>query len=99
MTARKRSPNPPLVIFANPRGTRWQKIGTDVQAIAYIHAKDGRPYVHGFGGCDPSEAELQAGRLNLDHLAERTGVEAFYSADKKTVMLRHKDGKPLIGMF
>ncbi len=97
MTSTKK--NPPLVIFANPGSTRWKKIGTDVQAIAYIHARDGRPYVHGFGGVDPTEAELKAGRLNLDRLSDTTGVEAFYSADKKTVMLRHKDGKPLIGLY
>jgi hypothetical protein len=92
--------NPALAIFANPgRSRRWQRIGTDVQAIAYIHAKDGQPYVHAFGGVEPTAAELRAGRLDLDRLATETGVEMLFSPDHRTVMIRHRDGLPLIRMF
>lgn len=87
--------NPPLVIM-NPR---WRKIASHVQAIIYRHATDRREYVHGFGGRDPSEAELRGGRLDLGALAGTTGVEAFWSPDKRQVLLRHKDGKPLVGLF
>lgn len=79
----------------NPGG---RKIARHVQAIAYIHAKDGDAYVHGFGNHDPSEADLKRGWLNLAELKTVTNVEAFYH-DDGTVTLRHKDGKKLVELF
>lgn len=93
---RKARTNPGiLTVFGNP----GRKIASDVQAIVYIHAQDKQPYVHGFGGRDPSQAELDDGMLDIAAMPTRTGVEAFWSADRKTVTLRHRDGKPLIGLF
>lgn len=91
--------NPPLVVFNPPRRAGWKKIAAHVQAIIYRHADDQRDYVHGFGGRDPSQAELASGQLDLGALAGTTGVEAFWSPDKKEILLKHKSGKPLIGLF
>lgn len=88
--------NPLLTIVGNPT---WKKIGRHVQAIVYINDHDGGEYVHGFANHDPNEADLKRGILNLSDLATRTDVEAFYSSDGKTVMLRHKHGKKLTGLF
>ena len=91
--------NPPLVIFGNPGGKGWTKIATNVQAICYQHAKDGQDYVHGFGNHDPSEDDLNEGWLDLRALKARTGVQAYWSPDKKQVLLQRADGKPIIGLF
>lgn len=89
---------PVLAVFGNPpKG--WTKIAKHVQAIVYIHAQDRRPYVHGFGNHDPSQEELDSGKLDIADMPERTRVEAFWSPDKKQVLLQHADGKPLIGLF
>jgi hypothetical protein len=87
--------NPALVVF-NPR---WHKIASHVQAICYVHAKDGQCYVHGFGNHDPSEAELRKGVLNMNNLKMHTDVEAFFNDDMTEVRIRHKSGKPLTDLF
>lgn len=89
----------PLVVFnprKNPRDGK--KIALHVQAIAYIHAKDGDAYVHGFGNHDPDEQDLKDGWLNLADLKTVTHVEAFYNEDG-SVTLRHAHGKKLVGLF
>lgn len=87
------------MIFGNPGGKGWKKIASDVQAICYIHADDGDAFVHGFGGKDPDEAELEEGWLDLAALKKRTGVQAYWSPDKKQVVLQRADGRPIIGLF
>lgn len=92
--------NPPLVVFmgANPpRG--WKRIASDVQAICYVHAKDGKCYVHGFGNHDPSDEELQSGQLDMTALKMRTDVEAYWSPDGSQVLLRQKQGKKIVKLF
>lgn len=90
--------NPVLAIFGNPpKG--WKKIASNVQAIVYIHAKDRRPYVHAFGGHEPTQEELDSGNLDIGAMPERTKVEAYYSPDGKSVLLRHADGKTLVGLY
>ena len=101
MAARRH--NPPLVTFlgalaGNPPKT-WRKIAAHVQAICYVHAQDGKCYVHGFGNHDPSTEELKSGKLDMAALKTRTDVEAFWSPDKSQVLLKQKHGEPLVGLF
>jgi hypothetical protein len=81
----------------NPPGRRV-KIASHVQAIAYVHAKDGDKYVHGFGDADLDESELKRGVLNLDDLNDRTHVEAYGNADG-TVTLCPTSAHALVGFF
>lgn len=88
--------NPSLRGGAPMRGR--VKIGSHVQAIAYIHAKDGDAYVHGFGNRDPSEADLKRGILRLDRLKDVTNVEMYGNPDG-TVTLVGTKGQPLAALF
>lgn len=97
--------NPALAIIGNPRHRRNPdrvskriKIGTHVQAIAYIHAKDGGAYVHGFGNCDPDERDLKRGILNLNELKTITNVEMYGNPDG-TITLVGTKGQPLAALF
>jgi hypothetical protein len=83
-------------VHKNPRGR--VKVASHVQAIAYVHAKDGDKYVHGFGDADLNESELKRGVLKLDSLKDRTHVEAYGNADG-TVTLCPTRGQALVGFF
>ena len=86
-------------VHLNPsRVKRRVKIGRHVQAIAYIHEKDGGAYVHGFGNCDPSEKDLKRGVLDLNALKTVTHVEMFGEPDG-TVTLVGTKGQPLAALF
>jgi hypothetical protein len=73
-------------------------ISRHVQAIAYVHAKDGGQYVHGFGNVDPSEADLKKGWLNLNQLKMSTHVELIAHPDG-TASLIGTRGQPLAALF
>ncbi len=83
-------------VHKNPGG---QKLGAHVQAILYVHAKDKRCYVHGFGDHDPSDEELESGMLDMGALKTNTGVEMFFNPAHTQLTIRHKDGKKLVGLF
>lgn len=69
-----------------------------VQAVVYVHAKDGGRYVHGFGNVDPNERDLARGVLKLDQLADKTHVEMVGHPDG-TVTLQGTRGQPLAALF
>lgn len=69
-----------------------------VQAIAYVHKKDGGRYVHGFGDADPNEADLKEGWLNLNQLKERTNIDMIAHRDG-TISLVGTKGQPLAALF
>ena len=86
-------------VHLNPsRVKRRVKIASHVQAVAYIHEKDGGAYVHGFGNCDPPEKDLQRGILDLNALKTVTHVEMFGEPDG-TVTLVGTKGQPLAALF
>jgi hypothetical protein len=86
-------------VHTNPDPVRRRvKIGRHVQAIAYIHEKDGGAYVHGFGNCDPDERDLKRGILNLKELKTVTDV-AMYGNPDGTVTLVGTKGQPLAALF
>lgn len=70
-----------------------------VQAIAYIHARDGKPYVHGFGDAELSERDLKRGWLNLSELKTRTDVEMVYDPETETITIRGTRGQSLAALF
>lgn len=86
-------------IHANPgRLQNNTLISKHVQAIAYVHAKDGGRYVHGFGNVDPDEKDLQRGMLNLNALQDRTQVEMIGHPDG-SITLAGTRGQPLAALF
>jgi hypothetical protein len=101
--------NPPLVMFLNPRTkrgarrnpdtiTRRTKMSGHVQAIAYVHAKDGEQYVHGFDDAELNERDLQQGVLNLGDLHDTTNVEMWANPDG-TITLVGTHGQSLAALF
>lgn len=99
--------NPALVVFnprrrthANPkRITKPTQMSRNVQAIAYVHTKDGQPYVHGFGDADLSEAKLKRGVLDLTELKMHTDVEMIYDPTDETILIRGLRGQSLAALF
>lgn len=86
-------------VHVNPAKITGDKVMSHhVQAIAYVHKKDGGRYVHGFGNCDPNEKDLAEGWLNLNALKERTNVEMIAHRDG-TVSLVGTKGQPLAALF
>lgn len=86
-------------VHTNPkRVAKRIKIGDHVQAIAYVHTKDGGRYVHGFGNCDPDEGDLKRGILKLDELKTVTNV-AMYGEPDGSITLVGTKGQPLAALF
>ena len=100
--------NPPLVMFLNPRSrgarknpaaiSKRTKIAAHVQAIAYVHAKDGQQYVHGFGDAELNERDLRQGVLNLGDLHEVTDVVMYANPDG-TITIEGTHGQSLAALF
>lgn len=86
-------------VHVNPSRLKGRtRIASHVQAVAYIHAKDGGAYVHGFGNCDPDETDLQRGILKLNALKTVTNV-AMYGEPDGSVTLVGTKGQPLAALF
>lgn len=86
-------------VHVNPAKVKGDTVMSHhVQAIAYVHAKDGGRYVHGFGNCDPDEKELAHGILNLNALKEHTHVDMIAHRDG-TISLVGTKGQPLAALF
>lgn len=83
-------------VHQNPRGL---ELSRNVQAIVYIHTKDGERYVHGFGNAELDLKDRRDGTLEIRGLQEQTGVQMVGSADKRTVTLRGVDGQTLWDLF
>lgn len=80
-------------IHTNPRARRT-KIGSNVQAVVYIHATDHQPYVHGFGNAELNEDALQFGVLNMADLKAKTAV-CLYGNANGTITLEGARGQRL----
>lgn len=69
-----------------------------VQAIAYIHKRDGKPYIHGFGNAELNEQHLQDGWLDLSELKTKTDVAMTLNPDG-TITIRGTRGQSLAALF
>jgi hypothetical protein len=82
--------NPLLAVVGNPRRRRRNPpsavMSHDVLAIAYIHAKDGLEYVHGFGNADIKLSNGPGGEMRVRGLKRETGVK-MVSQDDGSVLL------------
>ena len=88
--------NPSLVTFA--AGNPSVVMSDHVQAIMYRHKKDGEFYIHTFGGRDIPIREHRGRQcIYFDELPAKTGVEM--RSDKRVVVFRRPDGKPLADDF
>lgn len=86
-------------VHVNPAKVKGDTIMSHhVQAIAYVHAKDGGRYVHGFGDADPDEKDLKRGILNLDALKTKTNIDMVAHRDG-TISLVGTKGQPLAALF
>lgn len=79
--------------------TRRTLMSRHVQAIAYIHVRDGQPYVHGFDDADISERNLKKGWLDLKELHDETNVEMHYDPRTETITIRGTNGQSLAALF
>jgi hypothetical protein len=84
-------------VHTNPR-VREPLISEHVQAIAYVHKKDGECYVHGFGDAKLNDRELDRGVLRLGDLKSKTGVRLSGHADG-TLSLAGARGQSLSDLF
>lgn len=84
-------------IHTNPGGKKRTKIGKHVQAIIYIHAKDNKPYVHGFGNADIDLDTHGAGNVTIDGLHDNTQV-CMYGEPDGTVTIEGERGQQLWSM-
>lgn len=81
----------PLMIFGNPPAG-GKLFGSDVQAVLYRHAEDGKYYCHGFGDADV-DLISSGGSVTINGLLPRTGVRM--SAVKDGTIVIHKRGVDL----
>lgn len=80
-------------VHRNPGGKRT-KIGEHVQAVLYIHAKDGHPYCHGFGDADIGLKTIRNGDVRISGLHEDTDVTMYGESDG-TITMEGRNGQPL----
>lgn len=86
-------------VHANPRNiSRPTILSHHVQAIAYVHEKDGGQYVHGFADVELNEKDLKRGWLNLSELPTKTNIDMIGYPDG-TVTLIGTKGQPLAALF
>lgn len=84
-------------IHENPGRRKRTKIGEHVQAIVYIHAKDGNPYVHGFGNAEIALKSIRPGDVRIQGLHDDTDV-CMYGEPDGTVTIEGADGQSLWSM-
>lgn len=84
-------------IHRNPGKAKRTKIGEHVQAIVYIHATDGQPYVHGFGNADIDLESRGKGNVTIRGLHDDTQV-CMYGESDGTVTIEGERGQKLWSM-
>lgn len=78
-----------------------RRIGAEVQAILYIHAEDGKEYVHVFGGREPTLKTDARGYqwMRVDNLPRRTDVELNTTSRDDKLTVQHTKGHSLSAEF